>query len=325
MMLNKNKAVSFYGTRPVHGHMLDAKSGMIHPHSVGQLSGLGKEALKVYLPGSVGSQLIGGTIDKVADIIGKAISTAFPTLGTALYFVTDAIAWAVKPTGDYLNAMVEGVVTYLPEQTANGVCKWLDENKTDLALEAFKDTMYAFYRRVHTSGAQATDAKQGRDKILGMIMGGILEVLGVGHTASRLADKVAAKAKEIGAEDWQIGAAVGYGMAVGLPSAGFPANLTLTIPDAIKSSVIGNFFGDTIKITGSEAGKRILSVVSETQKYLVMLAPNPDMKSTDATKKWINVEFTKKSGVDRDKEMGKGGGAALPLLAVAALAFLSSK
>ncbi len=334
MMLNKNTAVQFYGRRPVLGRHLPGNNPEGHLLSGANLgAGLGTTAATVYLPGSVGSKLLGSTLDKLADRAGQFIQAAFPTLGTILYMVTDAINWAVKPTAAYLDAMTTGVVMYLPDAAANDVCQFINDNKSDLVLDAFKDCVYAFYRRVSPTGAQATDLKTGKDWVVAELVDLVmLQALGVGKTSSRLADKISARAKTLGAEDWQIGAAVGFGIVVGLPSAGFPANLTINLPDALKST-IGSVVGNSIQITGASAGKTMLSVPDLAAKYLNMLAPTtattPDLTSTSATTAWIASNFQKKSGVNRSGVIsgsaaaGAAAGSVLPMLAAAAAAFFA--
>jgi hypothetical protein len=315
MMVNQNNVGSFYGQRPALSSALPGQIARVT--SNGTLSGLGTEAAKIYIPGSIGTQLVGKTIDKLADKLGQIIQTYYPALGTALYFITDAIAWAIKPTAKYLGAMVGGVVLYCPEVAANKVLDYIDQEKNTLAVDAFKDTLFAFYKRVQSTGGQATDIKQGRDKILGVLIKGVLDTLGVGLTGNRLAAKIYAKAMEAGATDWQAGAAVGYGVVAGLPSIGVPKGFSVKIP----------LVGTTYTVTGgAQVGAEILSVPEVATTYLSKLASPPTL-----TKEWISKAFTAKSGVNRGKigKTGKtdGGGAsgALPLLAAAALAFLASR
>jgi hypothetical protein len=311
MILNQNNAGAFYGQRPPLSHQLTGQQGTQSIHYQGNTSGLGKTISQVYMPGAVGSQLIGTFTDKLADKLGMAITTAFPALGTVLYAIVDFVNWSIEPVGRYMTAMVEGVVTYLPTEAADAVFQYVNDNKVSLAIEVFKDTLYARLKRITPYPASPTKSiQEGRDGALVLLMGFILEKLDVASNADRFANLIYKKATEAGATEWQAGAAIGYGVAVGLTQKGFPKNFSFQVP-----------FTDTaVKLNmGDKAETLMQSVPGELKKWLTLLDKNTpsDLSDTKKVTSWIEEKFKARSGVSRKDE-----GSALPLLA-AALALIA--
>lgn len=311
MMLNRNNAVAFYGKRPVLAHQLSGQQiALIQPQHT---AGLGKTIGQVYLPGTVGSQLVGGLVDKIADKIGGAIMSWSPDIGGILYAITDFLNWLGEPVGRYMEEMATGCTTYLPTEAAEAVLDYMDKNKLDLIIEALKDTLVAREKRITPyPGASAKSIKEGRDAVLVVLMKFILDSLKVDQNADRLANKVYKVATEAGATDWQAGAAVGYGVAFGLREPGFPKKFSFQMP----------YTNQQIKLSmGPDSEKLVLSVPGEAKKWLSKLSADVPADLTDEKKlgKWLSDKFEEKSGVKR----GDSGGSALPLLAAAAAALFA--
>lgn len=309
MLLNQNNAVAFYGQRPPLAHQLTGQhgtQGMQHA-----TAGLTKTVAQVYMPGAVGSQLLASFGDKLADKIGTVLMAAYPSLGTVLYAIVDFLNWCIEPVGRYMEAMVEGCVTYLPTETADAVFQYVNENKTKLAIEVFKDTLYARQKRIAPyPGSPAKSIKEGRDGVLVTLMEFILSKLDVAPNADRFANLIYNKAIEEGASEWQAGAAIGYGVNVGLRQKGFPKNFSFQVP-----------FTDTqVKLSmGADSESLMQPVPGELKKFLVLLDKETptDLNDAKKVKEWIEKKFQEKSGVKRKSDSGS----TLPLLAaVAALA-----
>ena len=309
MMLNQNTAVHFYGKRPPLAHALPA-------HHVGgvALAGPSEDIGRIYMPGSTGAKAIGGLVDRVIKIAMSFIKTAFPPLGEALSFVGDIVEFILNPVANELEAMAIGACTYLEEKQAQVILDDMDKNQKDYILDAFKDCVYAFYCRIKSTGNTVKDIKEGRDGILQKVMGGALDALGIGRTPTRVANRIYTKAVAAGAKDWQAAAAVCYGAVVGMQTKGFPVGFKVKVK-GVTVATIGS---------GVDVSKALYAVGSDFDIYFNKLGTPIERSAA-----WIDKQYLAKSGgVKGDTDKSGGGrpsGAALPLLAVAAVAFLASR
>lgn len=311
MILNKSTAGHFYGKRPPLAGNLGPLGG-----SNIALGAAGKDVAAIFIPGSVGAQLIGSMADKLGDKAGQVISKKFPTLGAVLYFVTDAIDFVLKPVSRYYDSLVTGIVTYLPEDVANKMLDYMSDNKGSLTADAVKDTLYAQYQRLKSTNSQVKDLKEGRDSILALAFGGVLDLLGIGSTADRVANTLYKQAVALGAKDYQAGAAIGYGVINGLTARGLPDSIKINTPA-----------GPITVKAGTGASTYVLSVPEVASTYLSKLG-----LPVQYTNKWIEDQFEEKQGLKRsadDVSSESGGksasGLLLPAAAVLAFVLLTRK
>ena len=309
MMINQNKAVTFYGQRPMLASQLPAHiSGRIY-RDLGALQAVGQ----LYMPASAGAKAVGGIMDKFIGLGMSVVKKSFPALGQVLSFVGDIVDFILTPMGNLMEAMAIGACTYLEEAQALAVLKDMEDNRIGYIEDAFKDCLYAFYRRVGSSGNPVINVKQGRSDVIQGVMGGVLDAFGIGRNAERVAHRVYVKAMGAGAKDWQAAAAVCYGALAGLQTKGFPS-------------------GFTIKIKGVDIAKVASS--ADTSKAMWSLGNDFDAEyfsklGTPITHDlaWIEEKYKAKSGGaigDTKDKVGKdSGGGAVPLLALAAAAFLA--
>lgn len=315
MIVNKSTAGHFYGKRPPLAEHLGPLAGtnlaLTGKHV--DLGAAGQTVAQVFMPGSVGAQLIGATVDKLADKAGEQIKKAYPTIGAILYFITDVIDFLMGPVGKYLDALVTGAATYLPETVANQLMDYITSNKFDLTIAAMKDTLYAQYKRLASSGSSAKDIKEGRDSVVALAFSATLKALDVGDTADRVANILYKKAIELGATEAQAGAAIGYGVINGLQARGLPANIKINTP-----------LGPIEVKGGVGSATYVLSVPEVASTYLSKLGT-----PVQYTNKWIEEQFEKSQGVKRSTDDLKGsgglGGLAIPAIALAAILLFMGK
>lgn len=323
MMVNRNNAGAFYGHRPwlasqlpsYHGHsssVLTDYQNLRHP----LLHGVGESAGKIYMPGAVGAKAVGSLMDKFASVAMGYVKTAFPALGTVLSYVGDALDFVLKPIGNLLEAMALGACTYLEEKQAQAVLDDMNNNKMDYVVEAAKDVLYAFYRRVSATQSQVTNIKEGRDPIIQGAIGLSLDTLKISRTSNRVASRVYNAAIKAGAKDWQAAAAVCYGVLEGFKTEGFPSGFEFKVK-GVTIAKVGQ---------GKDAQKPIYSLGSSFDGYFTKLG-TPIERTVD----WVNKKYKEKSGGAIGGTGGNGGkstsgsASVLPLLAVAALALFSSR
>lgn len=324
MMVNNNSAVHFYGRRPhLAGHLPSHYAGIAplpygpsHSHAH-DLAAAGKAAGQIFMPGSQGSKAIGTLIDKYIGLTMSIIKQAYPALGEALSFVGDIVDFILEPVGNLIESMAFGAATYLEAPQADAVLKDMDANWSSYAKDAFLDCLYAFYRRVGSSGSKAADIKEGRDPIIQSAMGGALDLLGVGRNANRVAYRVYTKAMAAGAKDWQAAAACCFGVLKGLQIKGFPSGFKINIKGA-----------DVATVTGVDSGKAIFPLGNEFDSVYFAKLGTPVVH----TLAWVEQQYKIKSGgvvgdaaKSAPRTPSNGGGSLFPLLAIAGAAFLATR
>lgn len=284
-------------------------------------SGLGTEAAKAFIPGSVGAGLVGGVVDSIGKKVLGKITVKSGVVGAVLGFMADAAAWMLEQVNWTVKANSDGVIKYLPEASANAVLNDMRAGTGTIFEGALKDALSAIHYRIQPlPGQQATNLKQGRDTILGWIYDHILKAFDVNpEVYSRLADRIFTAAKGYGAQDYEAAAAAAYGLLVGTQ---MPSILPTM---GIKKEV----YGIEIKLEGApDCNKRVSSIpASKLDQYLAMLGPNPQR-----TTEWIEQAYKAKSGgligggtaaqAGKPAEAKAAGGGGLPLLAGGALLLL---
>lgn len=250
------------------------------------LGGLGAEAAQAFIPGSIGAGIIGGLVDKAGTAIKPKLEALLPGLGEVLNVIADMAAWVLEQANWIVKSAAEGVITYLPEAQANSVLKAMDDAKATVFMDALKDAMVAVTYRMKPTGSPATDMKQGRDYLLGMVTDKLLSVIGADtKVTSRLADFIYQKAIAAGAKDYEAAAAAGYTQMVGtrmpsiVPTAGIKGKSIAGVPLPPLAGAV-------------DSNKRICSIPAGTiDKYLAMVGPNPQR-----TEAWLEQAFKVKSG-----------------------------
>lgn len=308
MMINNNSAVHFYGKRPPLYYKLQGQSEATPIHLAGPL----KAAGQLYMPGSQGSAAIGSIMDKFVSLGMSVVKTAFPTVGNVLSFVGDIADFILTPMGNLMEGMATSACTYLELNQAQAVLDDMEANRLDYITDAFMDCMYAFYRRVGSTGKSALDIKQGRSSVIQGFMGGIIDTLKIGRNSARVAHRVYVKATGAGAKDWQAAAAVCGGLVTGLQTKGFPSGFTIKVA------------GVDIATVGSSA---------DTSKAMWALGNDFDADyfnklgtPVEHTAAWVEKQYKIRSGGAIGDVKAKGdGGAATPLLVIAALALLANR
>ena len=315
MMLNQNKAVAFYGQRPKLAGQLPAHiSGRIHR----DLGAVGQALGQLYMPASAGAKAVGGITDKFVSMGMSVVKTAFPALGEVLSFVGDIVDFILTPMGNLMEAMAIGACTYLEEPQAQAVLKDMEDNRTEYIKDAFKDCLYAFYRRVGATGNQVINIKQGRSAAIQAVMGGVIDTFGIGRNAERVAHRMYVKAIGAGAKDWQAAAAVCYGALQGFQTKGFPSGFSVKVAGVNVATVA----------SGADTSKAMFPLGNDFDAGYFSKLGTPIKHDFQ----WIDEHYKAKSGGaigDTKDKSGKGGaaggGGAVPLLAIAAAAFLAFK
>jgi hypothetical protein len=215
-----------------------------------------------------------------------------------------------------MEAMAQNVCTYLELPQAQAVLDDMEANRIDYIKDAFMDCLYAFYRRVGSTGKSALDIKEGRSAVIQGAIGGAIDALGIGRNANRVAYRVYTKAMGAGAKDWQAAAAVCASVLTGFQTKGFPSGFTIKIK-GVEIAKVGN---------SADTSKAMFSLGNDFDAAYFSKLGTPIEHSTA----WVEKQYKIKSGgVIGDTKIGAGagggGGAATPLLVVAALAFLASR
>lgn len=307
MMINNNSAVHFYGKRPPLYYRLQGQSEATPIHMAGPL----KAAGQLYMPGSQGTAAIGSIMDKFVSMGMSVVKTAFPTVGTVLSFVGDIVDFILTPMGNLMEAMATSACTYLELNQAQAVLDDMEANRTDYITDAFKDCLYAFYRRVGSTGKSALDIKEGRSSVIQGVMGGALDALGVGRNADRVANRVYKKAMGAGAKDWQAAAAVCGGLVVGLQTKGFPSGFTINVA-GVEIAKVGS---------STDTSKAMWALGNDFDKEYFNKLGTP----VEHTAAWVEKQYKIRSGGEIGGVKKSDGGAATPLLVIAALALLANR
>lgn len=320
MIINKSTAGHFYGRRPPLAGQLPAhyggSSSVLTDYRIARdLGNVGESVGKLYMPGSAGAKAVGGVMDKFASVGMGVIKTTFPTLGQVLSFVGDALDFVLAPIGNLLEAMAIGACTYLEEKQAMAILSDMENNKVDYIVAAFKDTLYAFYRRIGTTNNKVLDIKEGRDPLIQGALGTALDALGIDRNANRVANRIYSKAVAAGAKDWQAAAAVSYGVTTGFLTKGFPAGFDFKVKGISIAKVGG----------GSDTQKAMFPLGNDFDAAYFAKLGSP-VKHDVA---WIDAQYKAKSGGaigdTKNASDGGGGGGIVPILAIAAAAFLASR
>lgn len=316
MMINQNTAVYHYGRRPaLASHLPGHYSGM-------DLAGPVQSVTQLYMPGSLGAKAVGNITDQFAALAMKVIKTAFPIAGEIVSKIGDILDLFLKPMGNAMEAFAIGSATYLELPQAEAVLKDMETNRMDYVADIFYDCLYAFYRRIGSTGNMAKDIKEGRSAIIQAALGALFDnVPGgpIGRNSNRVANRVYTKAMSAGAKDWQAAAAVCYGVLKGFQTPGFPAKFKYVVKGVTIVEIGG----------GPDVGKPMFSLGNDFDAlYFAKLGPVTDKDRH--TLAWVEKQYLAKSGGQKGgtdsgkKDEGRGGGA-LPLLAVGALALLASR
>jgi hypothetical protein len=273
------------------------------------------------MPGSQGTAAVGGILDQFVTKGMTVLKTAFPVLGNALSFVGDIAKFVLEPMGNLMESMVFGAATYLELPQAEAVIKDMQDNWSSYAKDAFMDFLYAFYRRVGSTGKTVVDLKEGRDPILQGAMGGALDMMGIGRNSNRVANRIYTKAIAAGAKDWQAAAAVCYGLLKGLQIKGFPSGFKLNVKGV-----------DVLTVTGSDTSKAMWVLGNDFDLlYFAKLGPKSSEWHSLA---WVEKQYKSKSGgvmgggadtVRTPPAAKTSGGGLFPLLAVAGAAILAMR
>ena len=326
-MLNKNTAVHFYGHRPPLAGQMPMHHGggssvlADYRNQFPSMAGPIQSAARIYMPGTASSKALGSIMDNLVAVAMKAIKAAYPGAGQVLSYIGDVVDFVLEPIANLIEAMVLGSVKYLEEKAATAVLKDIEDNTLSYATDAAKDCLYAFYRRIGSTGNKVKDIKEGRDPILQGAIGGSLDTLGVARNANRVANRIYTKAMASGAKDWEAAAAVCYGVLVGFQIKGFSTNIDYKVKGI-----------SIVTIQGSpETAKPQWSLGNDFDSLYFSKLGTPVVHSLE----WVEKQYKAKSGgvtgeTPKDEDEGKGGrgqrgGSALPVLAVAAVALLSSR
>jgi hypothetical protein len=312
MMLNQNKAVSFYGQRPMLASQLPAHvSGRVYR----DLGALGQAAAQLYMPASAGAKAVGGIMDGIGKLI-KEVVYKIPLIGQVIEILVDALDLILTPMGALMEGMAIGAATYLEEPQAKAVLDDMEKNRLEYIKDAFYDCFYAFYRRIGSTNNTVLDIKQGRSAAIQGALGAFIDTTNMGRNSNRVANRVYVKAMGAGAKDWQAAAAVCYGLLTGLQTKGFPAGFSVKVKGVNIATVA----------SGADTSKAMWALGNDFDAlYFAKLGPKSDKWHSVA---WIDEQYKAKSGGaigdTKDKASG-GGGGAVPLLALAAAAFLAFK
>ena len=316
MMLNQNKAVAFYGQRPMLANQLPAHvSGRVYR----DLGALGQAAAQLYMPASAGAKAIGGIMDGIGKLI-KEVVYKIPLIGQVIEMMVDALDLILTPMGSLMEGMAIGAATYLEEPQAKAVLDDMEKNRLEYIKDAFYDCFYAFYRRIGSTNNAVLDVKQGRSGVIQAALGAFIDATKMGRNSNRVANRVYVKATGAAAKDWQAAAAVCYGLLTGLQTKGFPSGFGVKIAG----------MGVVNVPSGADTSKAMWSLGDDFDAlYFAKLGPKSDKWHSVA---WIDEQYKAKSGGaigDTKDKSGKGGaaggGGAVPLLAIAAAAFLAFK
>jgi len=312
MMINQNKAVAFYGQRPMLASQLPAHvSGRMYR----DLGNVGQALGQLYMPASAGAKAVGGIMDGIGKLI-KDVVYKIPFIGAIVEVLVDALDVILTPMGNLMEGMAIGAATYLEEAAAQAVLDDMQKNRLEYIKDAFFDCFYAFYRRIGSTGKTVLDIKEGRSGAIQAAIGEIIDVGGVGRNANRVANRVYTKAIGAGAKDWQAAAAVCYGLLTGLQTKGFPSGFSVKFKGVNIATVS----------SGADTSKAMWALGNDFDAAYFSKLGSP-IKHDVA---WIEAQYKAKSGGaigDTKDKAGKGGGGggAVPLLAIAAAAFLALK
>ena len=286
-------------------------------HGAHGLAGAGEEIAQIFIPGSVGSGVIGKTVDTLATQVNAVIKQVYPGLGAVLEGVADLVTFMAKPINHLMQAGVQGVVAYLPEAAANAVIKDMQDKPLTWATEAAKDTIAALQVRVGATGNPASDIKQGRDKILAESLGALMSFVGIGATSSRMASRIEGLALAAGARDYQAAAAAAYTMLAGLDLQGIPLPGVATDWAAKAEAKAGIAVIKNAVVKANEGAKvRVLSVASPgtLTAWLAKVGPDPKWSL-----EWLADAWAKKQGIKPNAPGSGGGGGTTIVVIMAAL------